>query len=47
MGSDIDGEAAFDDAGTDLAMSADGTRIAIGLETRQGGVVRVVDMSCT
>ena len=37
LGADIDGEAASDLSGNSVAMSSDGTRVAIGAKTNDGG----------
>jgi 6-phosphogluconolactonase (cycloisomerase 2 family) len=50
VGEDIDGEAEYDESGSSIAMSADGTRIAIGAMYNRGngwgsGQVRVYDVN--
>jgi hypothetical protein len=52
VGADIDGEAADDRSGTSIAMSSDGTRIAIGATGNDGtgtsaGHVRIYDLTGT
>jgi hypothetical protein len=52
LGADIDGEVAFDNSGTSVSLSADGSRVAIGAETNDGkdsnaGHVRVYQYDAT
>ena len=38
VGFDIDGESAYDESGTSIALSSDGSRLAVGAKLNDGGV---------